>query len=319
MPNRIHPIAAIAILLVLFVVSLFIGVSSLSLSNLLEPDKLEIFLVSRVPRSFAVLLTGVSMAVAGLVMQMVVHNRFVEPTTAGTAQGAALGLLAAMLLLPGASVMGKMLIGSAGAIVSMLVFLRMARRIPPSDPLLLPLVGLIYGGVLGALVTFIAYEKDLLQVVEIWFNGDFSGILRGRYELLWAGGIAAIMLYLLADRLTIVGMGEQMSHALGIPYRQLVLLSMTMVAVMTALVVITVGMIPFIGLVVPNIVRRFVGDNIRHALPWVAWAGMVMLLVCDILARTVRFPYEIPVSVIFGVIGAVIFLYLLIHPIRQRG
>lgn len=318
MPKRIPPIAAMAILVLLFIISLFIGVSNVSLSNLLEPDKMEVFFVSRLPRSFAVVLTGASMSVAGLVMQMVVHNRFVEPTTAGTAQGAALGLLVAMLLFPAASVMGKMLIGSAGAMLSMLVFLHMARRIPPSDPLLLPLVGLIYGSVLSALVTFIAYEKDLMQVVEIWFNGDFSGILRGRYELLWIGAITAVVLYLPADQLTIVGMGEQMSHALGIPYRQLVLLAMTMVAVMTALVVITVGMIPFVGLVVPNIVRRFVGDNIRHTLPWVAWAGMSMLLACDILARTVRFPYEIPVSVIFGVIGAAVFLCLLARPQQLR-
>lgn len=299
--------------------SLFVGVSQLSLANLSELDALTVLFVSRFPRTFAVVLTGSSMAVAGLVMQMVVHNRFVEPSTAGTAQGAALGLLATMLFFPAWSLLAKMSLGAATALLSMLIFLRMARRIPASDPLLLPLVGLIYGSVLGALVTFIAYEYDLLQVIEIWFNGDFSAVLKGRYELLWLGGVAAMVLYALADRLTIVGMGEQMSQTLGIPYRRLVLAAMSMVALMTALVVISVGMVPFIGLVVPNIVRRFSGDNIRRSLPWVAWSGAVLLLLCDVLARTIRFPYEVPVSVVFGVFGTAVFLYLLLKPTRGQA
>ncbi|UJF25074.1 iron chelate uptake ABC transporter family permease subunit [Suttonella sp. R2A3] len=308
-----------ALLLALFVLSLFIGVSQLSWANISDPDALTVLFVSRFPRTFAVVLTGTSMAVAGLVMQMVVHNRFVEPSTAGTAQGAALGLLVTLLFFPAWPLLGKMTLAIAGALLSMLLFLAMARRIPPHDPLLLPLVGLIYGSALGALATFIAYEADLLQVIEIWFSGDFSAVLKGRYELLWLGGIASLLLYLLADRLTIVGMGEQMSQTLGIPYRRLVLAAMSMVALMTALVVISVGMVPFIGLVVPNIVRRFTGDNIRRSLPWVAWTGAVLLLFCDVLARIIRFPYEVPVSVVFGVFGTAVFLYLLLKPMRGQA
>lgn len=308
---------ALVIFVALFCLSLWVGVSHLTLANITDSDKLTVLFISRFPRTFAVVLTGASMAVAGLVMQMVVHNRFVEPATAGTSQGAAVGLLLTLLFFPSWPVLGKMLAGCAGAMLSMWIFLRIARCIPPSDALLLPLVGLIYGGVVGALVVFIAYEYDLLQVVDIWFNGDFSGVLKGRYELLWLGGIAAVFLYWLADRLTIVGMGEQMSQALGINYRQLVLMAMTTVALMTALVVLSVGMTPFIGLVVPNIVRRFCGDNLRRSLPWVAWVGAVLLLVCDILARTLRFPYEIPVSLVFGVLGTVLFLYLLVKPVHR--
>lgn len=297
--------------------SLFVGVSNLSLANLSDPDALTVLFISRFPRTFAVVLTGASMAVAGLVMQMVVHNRFVEPSTAGTAQGAALGLLVTLLFFPAWSLLAKMSFATITALISMLLFLRMARHVPPEDTLLLPLVGMIYGSVLSAVVTFIAYEFDLLQVIEIWFSGDFSGVLKGRYELLWLGGIAAVFLYLLANQLTIVGMGKQMSHTLGIPYRQLVLMSMSMVALMTALVVVSVGMVPFVGLVVPNVLRRFAGDNIRRSLPWVAWTGAVLLLICDLLSRTIRFPYEVPVSVVFGVFGTVIFLYLLLRPVRQ--
>ena len=92
---------------------------------------------------------------------------------------------------------------------------------------------------------------------------------------------------------------------------------MAAVSLMTAMVVITVGMIAFLGLVMPNIVRRFLGDNLRRSLPWVAWLGAVLLLVSDVLSRIVRYPYEVPVSTVFGIIGAALFIYLLLRPARH--
>lgn len=294
---------AVPILLGLALLSLFIGVANM--------DGL-ITVESRIPRTLAVMLAGTALAVAGLIMQMVVHNRFVEPTTAGTAQGAALGLVAVLLLAPHFSVMAKMLVAAASAFLSMVGFLLIARRVPATDPLLLPLVGIVYGGILGAVATFFAYQADILQILDNWLSGDFSAVLRGRYELLWLTGAAVALAYYLADRLTIIGMGKQMARALGLPYRRLALLAMLTVSMMTALVVISVGMIPFLGLVMPNLVRQFVGDNLRRTLPWTAWLGAVMTLACDILARLIRYPYEVPVSTLFGVLGAGLFLYLLL-------
>ena len=144
-------------------------------------------------------------------------------------------------------------------------------------------------------------------------------MLRGRYDLLWLGGALAVLLYWFADRLTIIGMGEQVSTSLGLPYQQLVVLAMAAVSLMTALVVITVGSIAFLGLVMPNIVRRFSGDNLRRSLPWVAWLGALLLLIADIIARLVRYPYEVPVSTVFGIIGAVLFFYLLLKPVRHAA
>lgn len=299
--------AALA-LLALMAVSVSVGVLDLNETALW---------VSRVPRTLAIVLVGASMSVAGMVMQLVVHNRFVEPATAGTAQGAMLGIVATTLLVPHWPLLANMAVAAACAFCAMLGFLHIAKRVPSRDPLLLPLVGLIYGSIVSAFALFFAYQYEALQLLSTWLSGDFSAVLRGRYELLWIGGAIAAALYYFADRLTIIGMGEQMSKSLGLPYRQLVLLAMAAVSLMTALTVITVGMIAFLGLVMPNIVRRFAGDNLRRSLPWVAWLGACLLLASDVLSRVVRYPYEVPVSTVFGIIGALIFMYLLLKPVRH--
>ena len=299
---------AAAILAGLSLLSLFVGVLDIDAAT---------FWVSRLPRTLALILVGASMSVAGLVMQIVVHNRFVEPSTAGTMQGAMLGIVATTLLVPHWPLIANMAIAALFAFASMLGFLQIAKRIPPHDPLLLPLVGLIYGSIISAVALFFAYQYEALQLLSTWLSGDFSAVLRGRYELLWLGALIAAAIYYFADRLTIIGMGEQMSRALGLPYRRLVILAMAAVSLMTALVVITVGMIAFLGLVIPNIVRRFLGDNLRRSLPWVAWLGAALLLVSDVLSRIVRYPYEVPVSTVFGIIGALLFIYLLLKPVRH--
>jgi len=92
-----------------------------------------------------------------------------------------------------------------------------------------------------------------------------------------------------------------------------VAIGMVVIAVITSAVLVTAGMIPFLGLVVPNIVSLIIGDNVRRSIPWVAGLGAVFVLACDIVARTLRFPYEIPLGVVVGVVGAGLFLWLLLR------
>ncbi len=142
-------------------------------------------------------------------------------------------------------------------------------------------------------------------------TGEFSGVLKGRYELLWiAAGVGALT-YLVADQFAIVGMGRTVSINLGLNYSQVVLIGLLAISIVTALTVVTVGMIPFVGLVVPNIVSRRFGDNLRATLPMVAIMGAGLVLFSDILGRVLRYPFEIPVGTVFGVIGAIVFLWLL--------
>ena len=294
-PFSLNLINGIA-LLILFAVSLSVGVAEFKWSALFSlSDSQQVMFISRLPRTFAIVLTGASMAVAGMIMQILMRNRFVEPSMVGASQSAALGLLLMTLLLPAASLLAKMSVAAVAALIGMLVFMLLIRRLPPTAQLMVPLVGIIFGGVIEAVATFIAYENEMLQMLGVWQQGDFSGVLLGRYELLWATGILALFAYLIADQLTILGLG------------------LIIVALITSLVVVTVGNIPFIGLVVPNIISRLMGDKLRQSLPAVALLGASLVLLCDIVGRVIVFPFEIPVSTVFGVMGTALFLWLLLR------
>lgn len=310
-------IAAIAVVAVLAIVSLFIGVGDVSLAALFDPDRtdnaLELLLVSRIPRTLAIILAGMSMAVAGMIMQMLTRNRFVEPSTAGTVESASLGILLVILFAPETPVFGKMLVASITALAGTALFLRILRSIPLRSVLVVPLVGIMLGGVVSAITTFIAYRYDLLQSLNAWTTGDFSGVLRGRYELLWLAFALTIVAYVAADRFTVAGLGQDFTTNLGLNYRRVVTLGLVIVSAVSASVVVTVGMIPFLGLIVPNVVSLFLGDNMRRAVPWVAVIGAGLVLACDIVGRLIRFPYEIPIGTMMGVVGSAIFLYILLR------
>lgn len=309
--------AAIIVVVILAFISLFIGVSDVSLNTLFGANSTdratEVLLISRIPRTLAIILAGMSMAVAGMIMQMLTRNRFVEPSTAGTVESASLGILLVILFAPDTPVFGKMLVASVTALAGTALFLRILRSIPLRSVLVVPLVGIMLGGVISAVTTFIAYRYDLLQALNSWTTGDFSGVLRGRYELLWLSFFLTVIAYIAADRFTVAGMGEDFTTNLGLNYRRVVTLGLVIVSMVSASVVVTVGMIPFLGLIVPNVVSMFIGDNMRRAVPWVAILGAGLVLACDIVGRLIRFPYEIPIGTMMGVVGSALFLYLLLR------
>ncbi len=317
-PRRRWVGVLIGVALVVFTIaSLFIGVSDVSPDALLNggPDSNALFLliVSRIPRTIAVLLVGASLGIAGLIMQMLVRNRFVEPGTTGVTEFATFGMLVTMVLWPGMSVFGRMTVAAVFGLLGTWVFLQVVRAVPVRQLVLIPLVGIMLGGIVGAVTTFFAYRLDLLQSLGQWAQGSFSSVMQGRYEFVWLAGVMVIVAWLAADRFSVIGLGEEFATNLGLNYRRVVAVGMVIIAIITATVLVTAGMIPFLGLVVPNIISLIIGDNVRRSIPWVAGLGAAFVMGCDIIARVVRFPYEIPLSVIVGVIGAALFLWLLLR------
>lgn len=303
------------VLLVLAVASLFVGVSNVSLSSLMSGDakSLQVLFVSRAPRTAALILAGSSMAIVGMIMQMLARNRFVEPSTIGTAESASLGILAVTVLAPDAPVIVKMITAALFAMAGTALFLRILKFVPLRSVLLVPLVGIMLAGVIGAITNFFAYRLDLLQSLGAWMTGDFSVVLKSRYELLWVAGALGLAAYVAADRFTVAGLGQDFTTNLGLNYRRVMLLGLTIVSLVTASVIVTVGSVPFLGLIVPNVVAMTVGDNMRRSLPWVAILGAGFVLVCDIFGRLIIRPYEMPIGAVMGVIGAFFFLYLLLR------
>ena len=318
-------IGGVLLLLVLGLVSVCIGVADFDPVDLVRAGSqgrsMRLFLVSRVPRTLAAVLAGSGIAVAGAVMQMSVRNRFVSPTTAGTTQFAVVGLLLVALFAPGTSVVVKMMVASACAVAGSAVFLWLLRLLPhrrTSDDVTVPLIGLMLGSVVGAGTTFVAWRYDLLQSLGSWTAGDLSRVLAGRYELLWRVALMVLLLYLAADRLTVASLGAETATGLGLSYHRTINLTIMAAAVMTAVSTVVVGSLPFLGLVVPNIVSRLIGDNLRRSLPVIAVGGAVLTLGCDVVGRVVRYPYEVPLSVIMGVVGAGVFTVLILRGV-ERG
>ncbi len=320
MPPWLINTGSLIIMGLLVLLSLSIGVADFSWSGILQSlisqsgnTDSSLMLVSRLPRTIAIILTGIAMAVAGMIIQVVLKNRFVEPSMVGATQSAALGLLVVSLLFPASALIVKMSVATLTAMLGMMLFMGLINRIPPTDFLMIPLIGIVFGGIIEAVTTFIAYQTESLQMLSVWQFGDFSSVLAGRYELLWLTGGLCIIAYIIADKLTIVGLGDNIALNLGVNKRQITWIGVGMLAMMSAVVVVTVGMIPFIGLVVPNIVSRIMGDKLRRSLPAVALLGASAVLLCDIIGRSIRYPFEVPVATIFGVVGTVVFLWLLLR------
>ncbi|RLK52781.1 ABC transporter permease [Microbacterium telephonicum] len=304
-------LVGIAVVAALIALSLSVGVYDVWG----EADGGEMFAITRIPRTVGLILAGAAMAMCGLVMQLLTQNRFVEPTTTGTTEWAGLGLLLVMVLFPDAPIMVRMLGAVVMAFVGTMLFFLFLRRVMLTSSIIVPIVGMMLGAVIGAISTFIALSTNLLQSMAIWFTGSFTSVLRGQYEPLWVVLVVVVAVFVVADRFTIAGLGEEVATNVGVDYQRVVLIGTALIALASGVVTVVVGNLPFLGLIVPNIVSMIRGDDLRSNLPWVALGGIALITACDILARVVNMPFEVPVSLILAMVGSVVFITLLL---RQR-
>ncbi|WP_208436268.1 ABC transporter permease [Bartonella phoceensis] len=311
----------VAILALLSILSIFVGYSDVTLSDLLtgNPNAWLIFWQTRLPRTIAVLLVGASLALSGMIMQLLVRNRFVEPSTAGTVESASLGILFVMIFLPNIPVLGKMIVATIFAMTGTLLFMFLLRRVLLKSALIVPLTGIMLGYVIRSLTNAIADYEMLLPSLQAYLFGSFAMVLEGKYELLWFSLPLCILAYFTADRFTVAGLGEDLTNNLGLNYRTVMLFGLFIVASIIAVVVCTVGRIPFVGLIIPNLISNFMGDNMRHTAPWVAVSGAGLVLICDILGRIIHPSFEIPISTMMGIIGSFIFITLLLRWRKRLG
>ena len=296
----------------LLLLSLSVGVYDITGGE----DGWAMFGITRVPRTISLVLAGAAMSMCGLVMQLLTQNRFVEPTTTGTTEWAGLGLLLVLILVPGASLLTRMGGAVVMAFIGTMVFFLFLSRVSLKSSLIVPIVGIMIGAVVGAVSTYLAMSTDMLQQMGIWFAGSFTSVVRGRYEMLWIVLAVTVLVFLLADRLTVAGLGKDIATNVGLDYDRIILIGVAMVSVATGIVTVVIGSLPFLGLIVPNVVSLIRGDDLRSNLPWVCLLGVWVVTVCDLVGRTIIQPFEVPVSLILGVLGAFFFIALLV--IRQR-
>lgn len=307
------------ILLVLSVWSLFIGVIDLDFTELTRGnlEQLEIFLISRLPRLLAILCTGVGMSIAGLIMQQICMNKFVSPTTGATISSAQFGILLALLFMPNSTLWGRAIFAFLAAVIGTWIFVWFIQRIQFKDVVMVPLVGIMFGNVIGGITNFLAYKYEMTQALSSWLVGHFSLVLRGRYEIVYLIVPLVILAFLFANHFNIVGMGKDFSKNLGVHYNIVLFMGLSIAAMITASVVVVVGAISYIGLIVPNVVTMFKGDRIQGTLIHTALFGAIFVLVCDVIGRIVITPYELPIELIIGILGSILFIGLLLYRLKH--
>lgn len=319
-PLRILGLSLLVVLLGL--VSLFVGVRDLRPTDILSWGQEEFMLLSlsRFPRTMALIVTGAGISICGLIMQQMTQNRFVSPTTSGALDAAKLGILGTLILLPQATTSIKMAFAFAVTFMASMVFIKIADSIRYRSVIFIPIVGLMFGGIINSITSFFAYRFNIVQdvgasrdIAGSWLMGDFSGILEGNYEAIYLCLPAVLITYLYASKFTVVGMGRDFSKNLGLNYRGVLNLGLVCVSLTISAIVVTVGIIPFLGLVIPNMVSLLFGDNLKKTLPYTMLFGAIFLLGCDIIGRLIIFPFEVPIGMMIGMLGGILFLVILLR------
>jgi iron complex transport system permease protein len=301
-----------AIFVLCMLLALGVGTSSLNLLAFLQPD--EIVLRLRLPRVILAALTGAGLAASGVTFQALLRNPLADPYIVGVSGGAALGGIVALLfgvtshiVLPLFAFMGAG--GSAFLIFSL------ARWSGRSDALSLLLMGVIFNAFAGAVVTFVKTIVSATKAQEIlfWLMGvigvESSSTLIGLSIYLCIG---AIILLLMSNALNLLVLGEEKAQTLGLDTDKVRLSCFLAASLMVGAVVAFSGMVGFVGLVVPHILRRIFGADHRWLIPASLVGGATFMVVADALARLTFYCFgtEIPVGVITAFTGGPFFLIL---------
>lgn len=308
-------ITLVVLLIVFSGLSVLVGVHNfigISMTDLNETQRIVLF-STRIPRTVSLILAGSTLSVSGLLMQHMMQNKFVSPSTAGTMASARLGVIIAILFFGQASVLQKTLVAFLFALIGTLLFTSFLRSIKLKNTIMVPLVGIMFGNIISSFSSYLAVQYEVVQNVSSWLQGNFALISSENYQLLFLSVPIMLVISFFVHHFTIMGLGKDMSSELGISYPLFEIMGIILVSLATASVILTVGSIPFVGIVVPNIISLKKGDHFGKIVVPTALLGALFLVVTDIFSRLVIFPYELPISIVISVIGSALFLYLLLR------
>ncbi len=275
------------------------------------------------PRIIIAIVAGCGLAIAGVIMQSVFSNPLADPYTTGVSDGATLGASVAIVTgLSYAGVAGSMGIvvnAFIGALVPAIIIILISGMVRMS-PASLILTGVALSGIFSGLQTLILYSADHEQITEAlrWGIGTFNQITWSDCLLPFAVTSVGVILSLFLYRnLNLLTMGENSAKSLGLNVEQFKSLCMVLVAILVASIVCYVGIIGFVGLIAPHIVRMIIGGDNKFVIPGSMLVGTFFLLLADLLSRILIYPDELRVGLLMSIIGAPIFLYMIVR--RKKG
>ncbi len=271
----------------------------------------------RIPRAICAMLVGGFLAVSGAIMQGITRNPIAEPSVMGITQGATFMIAVAFVL---QRIYPNLIIGSFGLMIfafigasisGLLVYFVSSRTARKVDPVKLVLAGTALGTLLISLAMGIAMYFNLSQQLSFWISG---GLVSAKWEgvklLSIVGGSALIGAIIMAPKITILSLGEEVAIGLGQKTNTVRFISLIIVIFLTGASVSVAGNIVFVGLIVPQIVKRVVGADYKYIIPGSMILGSVLLVYSDILARMINPPYETPIGSLTALLGVPMFIYL---------
>lgn len=279
--------------------------------------------VVRFPRVVMAIAVGAALATAGAVMQAVFGNPLAEPGVVGVSSGAALGAAAGVV--SGAAVFGEWTIAALaflGGLLATLLVYAVARANGRAEVVTLLLTGIAVNAFASAGLAFLLFAADAASREQIvfWQLGSLGGSLWSETLLVLGVTLAGVAAALaLARRFDLLALGERNARHLGIDVERLRVVSIIIVAVLTGVGVAFVGIISFVGLVVPHLVRMLVGPGHRALVPLSAFGGAALLQLADLLARTLVAGAELPIGLLTSLVGGPFFFFLLWRQRRRSG
>lgn len=317
----IYLILSVFLLLIVFVLGLLIGkykISILDFLNILTGQKnvnmtdKTVIINIRLPRTIVAGLVGIGLAVSGLIYQEVFQNKLVSPDFLGVSSGAGVGACLAIII--GITGIGICFFSFGFGILAMILTLLLSKSFRNNSPTILLLSGIIVSGLMDALISFIKFLADSdnqLGEITYWLLGSFSKVtIKEVYFIFPIVSVCIIILFLIRWRINIVSLGKDAAENKGINYNIYMLLIIIVITILTSVSVSFCGIVGWIGLVVPQIVRLLVGRNTVKSMPLTILVGAIFMIICDIVSRTFTFS-EIPLSAVTGFLGTPIFIVLL--------
>ncbi len=323
MSNSLKFIILLFFAIIVVLIALSIGTSFISplaiiksLSGKSSQLEHDIIVSLRIPRIIMALLVGASLSVSGVIFQSILKNPLADPFTIGVSSGAALGASIGIVLHSGSFFITT---GSFLGSISAAYFVYLISKYKRFGSAYLILSGISLGFVLWSavlLIFAIAPAQEVHKAV-LWLMGDLS---IAKYQLLWRMGgfciIVILLAYIYYRQLNIISFGKDFAESSGVSKYDIRNL-FWIASLLAAISVAVAGVIGFVGLIIPHVIRSLFGSNHKQLLGISAIGGGVFLVICDALSRTIAAPYEIPIGIITGFFGGIFFLILMLN--KGRG
>ena len=269
----------------------------------------------RLPRNVLAVIVGANLAVAGILLQSVMKNPLADPGITGVSTGASVAAIIILLLLPQYTGILPLVAFVGGALACILVFVMSYKN--GVKPGRIVLAGVAVNTILGGVISFLSVMySDRIQSAMLWLNGSLATKTWVHVEMLFAYSIIGLIISLFLIRsANILQLGDDAATNLGINVNYTRIIICTVAVFLAGISTAVVGIISFVGLIVPHIARMIMGSDHKYTIPFSIVLGGMVLLVADTLGRTIGGAIEIPVGVIMSIFGGPFFLYLL----RKRG